>query len=191
MFDQWLFFRFNLREETGFVSTSIDNRQPLESLNMSEVPLNNWESQIQMYIHFTLLSETKYYNIGMCCLSALRHNMTGWLWHDHVSEWTWLDDYDMIMCQSGHDWMTMTYDHVSEWTWLDGYDMIMCQSGHDWMAMTYDHVSEWTWLDGYDIWSCVRVDMTGWLWHDHVSESTWLDDMTYDHVSEWTWLDVV
>ena len=52
----------------------------------------------------------------------------------------------------------MTYDHVSEWTWLDGYDiwscvrvdmtrwlwhMIMCQSGHDWMAMTYDHVSEW------------------------------------------------
>ena len=36
-----IIFRFNLREETGFVSTSTDNRQPLESLNMSEVPLNN------------------------------------------------------------------------------------------------------------------------------------------------------
>lgn len=88
-----IIFKFNLREETGFVSTSIDNRQPLESLNMSEVPLNSWESQIQiyvytMYIHFSLLSETKYYKIGIWCLSALRHTMTGWLWH-------------MIMCQSG------------------------------------------------------------------------------------------
>lgn len=36
-----IIFKFNLREETGFVSTSIDNRQPLESLNMSEVPLNS------------------------------------------------------------------------------------------------------------------------------------------------------
>lgn len=36
-----IIFKFNLREETGFVSTSIDNRQPLESLNMSDVPLNS------------------------------------------------------------------------------------------------------------------------------------------------------
>lgn len=50
-----IIFKFNLREETGFVSTSIDNRQPLESLNTSEVPLNSWESQIQIYV-YTLFS---------------------------------------------------------------------------------------------------------------------------------------
>ena len=149
MFDQWLFFRFNLREETGFVSTSIDNRQPLESLNMSEVPLNNWESQIQMSIHFALLNETKYYNIGICYLSALRHNMTGRLWH-------------MIMCQSGHDWMAMTYDHVSEWM-----TSLLSQTQHDWMAMTYDHVSEW------------MTSLLFFQWDNTIQNLIWSDKLTF------------
>jgi hypothetical protein len=132
----------------------------------------------------SLLSDTTRLD-GYDIWSCVRVDMTGWLWH-------------RIMCQSGHDWMAMTYDHVSEWTWLDGYDiwscvrvdttgwlwhMIMCQSGHDWMAMT---------------WSCVRMDMTGWLWHMIMCQSghdwmamTWSCVRVGDisTVSDTTWLD--
>jgi hypothetical protein len=122
----------------------------LDDIILSTKKYNTSLPKINMYIHTYIYIQTFLFNyVRYSSFCLFRFKLTLLTWYYKLST----------------DWIAMTYDHVSEWTWLDGYDIWSCVRVDMTGWLWHDHMSEWTWLDGYDIWSCLRVDMTGWLWH--------------------------